>query len=82
MNDAVITQALEFSTEVGLGGGGENQGQKLISNKQERIKWGHCLDLYMNPLKKDISDKNLGVTFTRILSVISQSFEETPQTFN
>lgn len=37
-NYAVITQALKFSTESGLGGGGENQGQKLISNKQERIR--------------------------------------------
>ena len=31
---------------------------------------------------KDISDKNLGVKFTGILSVLSQSFEKTPQTFN
>ena len=55
----------------------ENQGQKLISNKQERITQGHFLRITYAAIK-DISDKNLGVKFTGILSVLSQSFEKTP----
>ena len=68
-----------------MGAGGESQGQKLISNNQERITQGHVFFFFFfitYAAIKDISDKNLGVKFTGILSVLSQSFEKTPQTFN
>ena len=61
-----------------VGAGGENQGQKLISNKRERITQGHFFFFITYAAIKDISDKNLGVKFTGILSVLSQSFEKTP----
>lgn len=80
MNYAIITQALRFPLKWGCGSvgvGGENQGQKLISNKQERITQGHFLKITYAAIK-DISDNTLGVKFTGILSVLSQSFEKTP----
>ena len=41
------------------------------------ITQGHFLRITYAAIK-DISDKNLGVKFTGILSVLSQSFEKTP----
>lgn len=61
MSYATITQALEFSNKaVGRTGEKKTKDKKLISGKQERMKQGLCLELYVFPWKQDTGDRIWG----------------------